>query len=58
MWDVGRDRRSTCDLGCPVPVGDPPSRVGPFSNELFLPDRPRKIIKQVEDVAVDCISAD
>ena len=54
----GRDRRSACDLGCPAPIGDPPSRVGPFSNERFLPDRPRKIIKQVEDVAVDCISAD
>ena len=40
------------------PIGDPPSRVGAFSNEHFLPDCPYKVIKQVEDVAVDCISAD
>ena len=55
---LGNGRRSTCDLGCPVPIGDPPSRVGAFSNEHFLPDCPYKVIKQVEDVAVDCISAD
>ena len=40
------------------PIGDPPSRVGAFSNEHFLPDCPYKVIKQIEDVAVDCISAD